>query len=123
MLTAARAPTSASGRAPPGAATTGSLSAGWARSSWSCGHLRGAVGGVIDPLRSSWSRSSWSSAGEDASTEAAEYAAAVEAAQDTGTLDAPIPADAVIPDDAAPRGQPGSGRDAHADARTQRHHR
>jgi serine protease AprX len=80
---------------------TGALNAGWARSSWSCGMCQTA-GGVIDPQRSSWSRSSWSSAGEDASIEAAEYDAALAASQDTGTLDAPIPADAVIPDDAAP---------------------
>ena len=85
---------------------TGALNAGWARSSWSCGTCT-AVGGAIDPQRSSWSRSSWSSAGEDASTESAEYAAAVAAADDTGTLDAPIPADAVIPDDAsAPATEP-----------------
>jgi serine protease AprX len=80
---------------------TGTLNAGWARSSWSCGTCQ-AVGGAIDPQRSSWSRSSWSSAGEDASTEAAEYAAAIAAGEDTGTLDAPIPADAVIQDDTAP---------------------
>ncbi|WP_053227046.1 S8 family serine peptidase [Solirubrobacter soli] len=79
---------------------TGALNAGWARSSWSCGGCT-AVGGAIDPQRSSWSRSSWSSAGEDASSEAAEYAAAVAASEDTGTLDAPIPVDAVIPDDTA----------------------
>jgi serine protease AprX len=79
---------------------TGSLNAGWARSSWSCGTCT-AVGGAIDPQRSSWSRSSWSSAGEDASSEAAEYEAAVAASEDTGTLDAPIPVDAVIPDDTA----------------------
>jgi serine protease AprX len=77
---------------------TGALNAGWARSSWSCGTCT-AVGGAIDPQRSSWSRSSWSSAGEDAGTESAEYAAAVAAGEDTGTLDAPIPADAVLPDD------------------------
>jgi serine protease AprX len=77
---------------------TGTLNAGWARSSWSCGTCQ-AVGGVIDPQRSSWSRSSWSSAGEDASTEVAEYNAAVAAGEETDTLDAPIPADAVIPDD------------------------
>ena len=88
-------------------AATGALNAGWARSSWSCGTCQ-AVGGAIDPQRSSWSRSSWSSAGEDASTEAAEYAAAVDAAQDTGTLDAPIPTDAAIPadSDAAPAATP-----------------
>jgi serine protease AprX len=80
---------------------TGTLAAGWARSSWSCGTCQ-AVGSLINPQRSSWSRSSWSSAGEDASTEAAEYAAAVAAGEDTGSLDAPIPSDAVIPGDAAP---------------------
>jgi serine protease AprX len=84
---------------------TGALSAGWARSSWSCGTCT-AVGGAIDPQRSSWSRSSWSSAGEDASSEAAEYDAAVAAGEETGTLDAPIPADAVIPDDTAPDAAP-----------------
>ena len=88
-------------------AATGALNAGWARSSWSCGTCQ-AVGGAVDPQRSSWSRSSWSSAGEDASTEAAEYAAAVDAAEDTGTLDAPIPTDAAIPadTDAAPAATP-----------------
>ena len=80
---------------------TGNLNAGWARSSWSCGTCQ-SVGGLIDPQRSSWSRSSWSSAGEDASTESAEYAAAVAAGVQTDSLDAPIPADAVIPDDTAP---------------------
>jgi serine protease AprX len=80
---------------------TGALSAGWARSSWSCATCD-ALGGAIDPQRSSWSRSSWSSAGEDASVEAAQYAEAAAAAEETGTLDAPIPADATIPtDDAA----------------------
>jgi serine protease AprX len=81
-------------------AATGTLAAGWARSSWSCGTCQ-AAGAAIDPQRSSWSRSSWSSAGEDASTEAAQYAAAVEAAEETGTLDAPIPTDAAVPDDSA----------------------
>jgi serine protease AprX len=81
---------------------TGALNASWARSSWSCASCE-ALGGAIDPQRSSWSRSSWSSAGEDASVEAAQYAEAAAAAEDTGTLDAPIPADAVIPtDEAAP---------------------
>jgi serine protease AprX len=80
---------------------TGNLNAGWARSSWSCSTCQ-AVGGLIDPQRSSWSRSSWSSAGEDASAESAEYAAAVAAGLQTDSLDAPIPADAVIPDDTAP---------------------
>src|SRR3954447_23310480 len=84
---------------------TGALNAGWARSSWSCGTCT-AVGGAIDPQRSSWSRSSWSSAGEDASSESADYAAAVAAGQDTGSLDAPIPADAAIPDDTAPAAAP-----------------
>jgi serine protease AprX len=84
---------------------TGALNAGWARSSWSCGTCT-AVGGAIDPQRSSWSRSSWSSAGEDASSESAEYAAAVAAGQDTGSLDAPIPTDAAVPDDTAPAAEP-----------------
>jgi serine protease AprX len=38
---------------------TGSLSAGFARSSWSCACATTSGGGV-DPTRSSWSRSSWS---------------------------------------------------------------
>jgi serine protease AprX len=80
-------------------AATGALNAGWARSSWSCAGCA-ALGGAIDPQRSSWSRSSWSSAGEDASAEAAQYAA--EAAEESGTLDAPVPADAAIPTDAQP---------------------
>ena len=79
-------------------AATGALNAGWARSSWSCAGCA-ALGGAIDPQRSSWSRSSWSSAGEDASVEAAQYAAAAAEAEDTGTLDAPIPADATVPTD------------------------
>jgi serine protease AprX len=92
---------------------TGTLAAGWARSSWSCGTCT-AVGAAIDPQRSSWSRSSWSSAGEDASTEAAEYAAAVKAAEETGTLDAPTPTDAVVageaeqPKEAAAAAAPGA---------------
>ena len=36
-----------------------SLSAGWARSSWSCNCSK-TTSGSIDPTRSSWSRSSWS---------------------------------------------------------------
>jgi serine protease AprX len=86
-------------------AASGTLAAGWARSSWSCGTCR-AIGGVIDPQRSSWSRSSWSSTGEDASTEAAQYAAAVAAAEETGTLDAPVPAETVTPDDTIPDATP-----------------
>ncbi len=73
-------------------AAPGALNASWARSTWSCGTCL-AMGGAIDPQRSTWSRSTWSSAGEDASVEAAEYAEAVEAAEDTGSLDAPIPTD------------------------------
>lgn len=72
-------------------------SSSWARSTWSCGTCS-AMGGAIDPQRSTWSRSTWSSAGEDASAEAAQYAEAVEAAEETGSLDAPIPTD--IPVDA-----------------------
>jgi len=84
---------------------TGTLSAGWARSSWSCTGCS-ALGGAIDPQRSSWSRSSWSSAGEDASVEAAQYAEAAAAAEDTGTLDAPIPDDAQVPTDEAAPAEP-----------------
>jgi serine protease AprX len=78
-------------------AASGALSADWAKSSWTCTCAATGLGTAIDPQRSSWSRSSWSSAGEDASVEAAQYAA--DAAQDTGTLDAPIPVDAAIPTD------------------------
>jgi serine protease AprX len=84
---------------------TGALNAGWARSSWSCGTCA-ALGGAIDPQRSSWSRSTWSSAGEDASSEAAEYDAALAASLQTDSLDAAIPDDAVIPDDTAPAADP-----------------
>jgi serine protease AprX len=38
---------------------TGSLAAGFARSSWSCATCT-ASSGSVDPSRSSWSRSSWS---------------------------------------------------------------
>src|SRR5207248_1727750 len=38
---------------------TGTLSAGFARSSWSCNCSTTSTGS-IDPTRSSWSRSSWS---------------------------------------------------------------
>ncbi len=38
---------------------TGDLSAGWARSSWSCTCSR-TESGAVDPTRSRWSRSSWS---------------------------------------------------------------
>jgi serine protease AprX len=75
----------------------GQFSSSWARSTWSCGTCT-AVGGAIDPQRSTWSRSTWSSAGEDASVEAAQYAEAVVAAEETGSLDAPVPTD--IPVDA-----------------------
>jgi serine protease AprX len=40
-------------------AATGSLSADFARSSWSC-NCSTTSGGAVDPSRSSWSRSSWS---------------------------------------------------------------
>ncbi|MDA0180395.1 S8 family serine peptidase [Solirubrobacter phytolaccae] len=71
----------------------GQFSASWARSTWSCGTCT-AMGGAIDPQRSTWSRSTWSSAGEDASAEAAQYVQPAEEAEDTGSLDAPIPTDA-----------------------------
>jgi serine protease AprX len=82
---------------------TGALSAGWARSSWSCaGCSLSSLGGAIDPQRSSWSKSTWSSAGEDASAEAAQYAQPAEEAEETGSLDAPIPTDdATVPTDDA----------------------
>jgi serine protease AprX len=81
-------------------AAQGDLTAGWARSSWSCTCAATGLGGAIDPQRSSWSKSSWSSAGENASAEAAQYAQDVAEAQATETLDAPVPADAAIPTDA-----------------------
>ena len=84
----------------------GQFSASWARSTWSCGGCS-AMGGAIDPQRSTWSRSTWSSAGEDASAEAAQYVQQAEAAEGTGSL-APIPADAVVPTDAAPAPAPAS---------------
>lgn len=73
--------------------TTGQLSASWAKSTWSCGTCV-AMGGAIDPQRSTWSKSTWSSAGEDASAEAAQYVQPAEEAADTGSLDAPVPTDA-----------------------------
>ena len=76
-------------------------SSSWARSTWSCGTCA-AMGGAIDPQRSTWSRSTWSSAGEDASAEAAQYVELAEEAAETGSLDAPIPTDAEVPADAAP---------------------
>ncbi len=81
---------------------TGALAAAWARSSWSCAACA-TTGSAIDPQRSSWSRSSWSSTNEDASAEQAEYEAAANASEDTGSLDAQPPAaDAQVPtDDAA----------------------
>jgi serine protease AprX len=78
---------------------TGALNAPWARSSWGCATCA-AAGGSIDPQRSTWSRSTWSSTSEDASSEAAMYAD--EDSQDSGELEAPIPADAQIPTDDAP---------------------
>jgi serine protease AprX len=74
----------------------GALNAPWARSSWGCATCQ-ALGGAIDPQKSSWSKSSWSSAGEDASVEAAQYAQTAQEAQDTGSLDAPVPDDATVP--------------------------
>lgn len=74
----------------------GQFSATWARSTWSCGTCT-AMGGAIDPQRSTWSRSTWSSAGEDASAEAAQYVEAAEAAEETGSLEQPVPADPVEP--------------------------
>ncbi|HET6550699.1 MAG TPA: S8 family peptidase [Solirubrobacter sp.] len=98
-------------------AATGALNAGWARSSWSCSACDGALGAAINPQRSSWSRSSWSSAGEDASAEAAQYAAAAEAGEDTGTLDAPVPDDAALPtDDPAPAAERPAADEPVADA-------
>ncbi|MBE2319469.1 S8 family peptidase [Solirubrobacter sp. CPCC 204708] len=79
-------------------AAPSALSASWARSTWSCGTCA-AMGGAIDPQRSTWSRSTWSSAGEDASAEAAQYAQLLEEAEQTGSLEAPIPADAEVPAD------------------------
>jgi serine protease AprX len=79
-------------------AASGALAASWARSSWSCVGCE-ANGAAIDPQRSSWSRSSWSSIGEDASAEAAMYAELAEEAEDTGSLEAPVPDDAALPAD------------------------
>ena len=79
----------------------GQFSTTWSRSTWSCGTCT-AMGGVIDPQRSTWSRSTWSSAGEDASAEVAQYEAALDEAEETGSLDAPIPTDAEVPVEAAP---------------------
>ena len=84
-------------------------SSSWARSTWSCGTCA-AMGGAIDPQRSTWSRSTWSSAGEDASAEAAQYVELAEEAAETGSLDAPIPTDAEVP--AEPRRSPADAPEA-----------
>ena len=74
----------------------GALNAPWARSSWGCATCENDGGG-ISSQRSTWGSSTWSSTAEDATAEAALYA--TDDSQDTGSLEAPIPADAEIPTD------------------------